>query len=147
LKDRRALEERMQKGESAARVFKRARVLLLVDAGWPLSKVAEAVGVSKSSVARIRERYEQVGLEGLRERPRPGKPRRLSASEETRIVAMTCGAPPAGRARWTVRLIAEEAMKRKLVPQVGRETIRVLLQNHELRPWREKNVERRGARR
>jgi hypothetical protein len=39
-----------------------------------------------------------------------------------------------------VRLIATEAVKRKLAPQVGRETIRILLQSHELKPWREKNV-------
>jgi hypothetical protein len=39
-----------------------------------------------------------------------------------------------------VRLIAEEAVKRKLVPKVGREAIRILLQNHDLQPWREKNV-------
>ena len=45
-----------------------------------------------------------------------------------------------GQARWTMRLIAEEAVKRKLVPQVGRETIRVLLSSHDLKPWREKNV-------
>jgi len=53
---------------------------------------------------------------------------------------MVCGSAPEGRARWTVRLIAEEAVKRKLAPQVGRETIRVLLESHELKPWREKNV-------
>jgi hypothetical protein len=53
---------------------------------------------------------------------------------------MVCSKPPEGRARWTVRLIAEESVKRKLVPKVGRETIRVLLQSHELKPWREKNV-------
>ena len=53
---------------------------------------------------------------------------------------MVCSNPPEGRARWTVRLIAEEAVKRKLVPRVGRETIRVLLLSHEFKPWREKNV-------
>jgi hypothetical protein len=53
---------------------------------------------------------------------------------------MVCSKPPEGRARWTVRLIAEEAVKRKLAPKMGRETIRVLLQSHELKPWREKNV-------
>jgi hypothetical protein len=51
-----------------------------------------------------------------------------------------CGPPPQGRARWTVRLIAEEAVKRKLTPAVGRETIRILLEGHDLKPWREKNV-------
>ena len=44
--------------------------------------------------------------------------------------------------RWTVRLIVEEAVKRKLVPRAGRETIRILLQSHDLKPWREKNVVR-----
>ena len=47
-----------------------------------------------------------------------------------------------GAARWTVRLIAEHAVQQKLVPQVGRETIRILLQRHDLKPWREKHVVR-----
>ena len=58
---------------------------------------------------------------------------------------MVCGPPPQGWARWSVRLIAIEAVKRKLAPQVGRETIRILLQSHELKPWREKNVVHRGT--
>jgi hypothetical protein len=55
---------------------------------------------------------------------------------------MACSEAPDGRARWTVRLIAEQAIKRKLVPKVGRETIRILLESHDLKPWREKNVVR-----
>ena len=55
---------------------------------------------------------------------------------------MVCGPAPAGQARWTVRLIAREAMRRKLAPTIGRETIRVLLEGHDLQPWREKNVVR-----
>ena len=58
---------------------------------------------------------------------------------------MVCGEPPAGQARRSVRLIAAEAVKRKLVPRVGRETIRILLQSHDLKPWREKNVVRGGS--
>jgi homeodomain-containing protein len=78
----------------------------------------------------------------LYERPRPGKARLLDPQQRQRIVALVCGPPPAGRARWTVRLLAEEAVKRKLVPRVGRETVRVLLESHDLKPWREKNVVR-----
>ncbi len=66
-------------------------------------------------------------------------------SQKQRIIAMVCSRPPEGEARWTVRLIVEEAIKRKLVPQVGRETIRILLQSHELKPWREKKVVRGGT--
>lgn len=53
------------------------------------------------------------------------------ASQRQRVIAMVCSTPPDGRASWTVRLIAEDAAKRKLTPQVGWETIRLLLQNHE----------------
>jgi hypothetical protein len=67
---------------------------------------------------------------------------RLQESQKQRIIAMVCSDPPEGRARWTVRLVAEEAIKRRLVPSVGRETIRVLLLHHDLKPWRETNVVR-----
>jgi hypothetical protein len=60
-------------------------------------------------------------------------------------VALVCSSPPPGRARRTVSLLADEAVKRKLVPRVGWETIRVLLENHNLKPWREKNVVRGGT--
>ena len=89
------------------------------------------------------QRYRQGGLErALYERPRPGKATLLDAQQRQRIVALACSPPPAGRSRWTVRLLTEEVMKRKLLPRVGRETIRVLLENHDLKPWREKNVVR-----
>jgi hypothetical protein len=71
----------------------------------------------------------------------------LGECQKQRIIAMVCSAPPPGRARGTVRLIAEEAVKRKLVPRVGRETIRRLLLSHELKPWREKKVVRGRPRR
>src|SRR5262249_40583367 len=82
----------------------------------------------------------------LYERPRPGKERRLNEREGTQIVAMVCAGPPEGYARWSVRLIAQEAAQRKVVATVGRETIRLLLKEHDLKPWREKNVVRAGAR-
>ena len=89
----------------------------------------------------------QGGLErALYERLRPGKVALLDAQHRQRIVALACGPPPEGRSRWTVRLLTEEVVKRKLVPRVGRETIRVLLESHDLKPWREKNVVR-GRRR
>ena len=66
----------------------------------------------------------------------------LKPRSHYRGLTMGCSDPPEGFARWTVRLLAEEAVKRKLVPRVGRETIRILLLHHDLKPWREKNVVR-----
>jgi hypothetical protein len=68
-------------------------------------------------------------------RPKPA----LDVAQSRQIVAMVCADPPAGFARWTLRLVAEQAVKRKLLPTVGRDTIRLLLLNHDLKPWQEKN--------
>jgi len=108
--------------------------------------VAASAGIAAKTVRAIARCYEEEGLESaLFERSRPGKQRALDVGQSQRIIAMVCSPPPQGIARWSVRLIATEAVKRKLAPQVGRETIRVLLQSHELKPWREKNVVRGGT--
>jgi putative transposase len=72
--------------------------------------------------------------------PRPGAAPLLDQQQQQRIIAVACSPPPEGRARWTVRLLTQEVIDRKLVPQVGRETIRVLLESHDLKPSRGKNV-------
>ena len=142
-RQRAELEKLTSRGQCPARVHKRARILLLLHEGWAPVDVPSAVGVGEATVRRVRARYERGGLEqALYERPRPGAKPALSARQQARIVAMVCSSPPRGRSRWTVRLIAEEAKKRRIVGQVGRETIRVLLRDHELKPWREKNVVR-----
>jgi len=78
----------------------------------------------------------------LNEKPRPGKKRLLKDRTVSRIVAMVCSNPPPGYARWSVRLIVKEVVDRGIVKQVGRETIRLLLREHRLKPWRKKNVVR-----
>jgi hypothetical protein len=91
----------------------------------------------------VGHRYREGELgRALYEKERPGAAPVLEDSQRQRIIAMVCSDPPEGYARWTVRLITEEAVKRRLVPRVGRETIRVLLLHHDLKPWREKNVVR-----
>ena len=98
------------------------------------------VRLSPQTVCNIARRYRAAGHDhALYERPRPGAAEVLGAAEKQRIIAMVCADQPLGAARWTVRLITEQAVKRKMVPQVGRETIRVLLQSHDLKPWRENN--------
>ena len=140
-KDRQQLAGMLTKGWESARVLRRASILRQLDQGQKAAQVATNVGVAAKTVRAVARRYEEQGLEpALYEKPRPGKQRVLDVKQSQRIIAMVCGSPPPGRARWSVRLIAEEAVKRKLAPQVGRETIRILLQSHELKPWREKNV-------
>jgi putative transposase len=143
--DRRQVTETLSKGKESARVLRRASILRQLDGGQRVAQVAANAGVAAKTVRAIARRYEEEGLDSaLHEKPRPGQARVLNAGQKQRIVAMVCGPPPEGRARWSVRLIAEEAAKRKLGPPVSRETIRILLENHELKPWREKNVVHRG---
>jgi transposase len=140
-KDRQQIAQMLSKGQESARVLRRASILRQLDDGQRVAQVATNAGVAGKTVRAIARRYEEEGLESaLFEKARPGKQRVLDAGQSQRIIAMVCGQPPAGMARWSVRLIAEEAVKRKLAPQVGRETIRILLQSHELKPWREKKL-------
>jgi putative transposase len=135
------LEELLKGRDAAPRERIRARVLLLSDKGWKRADITEACGASRSTIGRIRTRLRKWGLDvAISEDPRSGKPAKITASDEQRIVALVCSAPPEGRSRWTVRLIAEEAVKRKLVKSIKRERVRVILRDHELKPWREKNV-------
>jgi len=147
-KDRQQFFMMLTKGRESARVLRRALILRQLDQGQTAAQVAGNVSVARKTVRAIARRYEEEGLEsGLYEKPRPIQPRALDTVQSQRIIAMVCGEPPAGQARWSVRLIATEAMKRKLAPRVGRETIRILLQSHDLKPWREKNVVRGGSER
>jgi len=103
------------------------------------------VGISAKAAWEIGKRYQEGGLQAaIYDAPRPGQKPLLDAEHGQRMIAMVCGPPPAGRARGSVRLIAPEAVKRKLVEHVGPETVRILLQSHDLKPWREKNVVRGG---
>jgi transposase len=145
-KDRQQLSGMLAKGRESSRVLRRASILRQLDRGQKVAQVAASVGVAAKTVRAVGRRYEEEGLESaLYEKPRPGKQRALDVGQSQRIIAMVCSPPPQGIARWSVRLIATEAVKRKLAPQVGRETIRILLQGHELKPWREKNVVRGGT--
>jgi putative transposase len=145
-KDRKRIAGMLNKGWESARVLRRALLLRQLDQGQTAGQVASQVGVASKTVRAIARRYEEEGLESaLYEKPRPGQQRRLNGGQGQRIIALVCSPPPQGQARWSVRLIAQEAVKRKLVPKVGRETIRILLRNHDLKPWREKNVVRGGS--
>jgi transposase len=141
--DREKLDGILSGGIQAVRTVLRALALHRLHDGKPVSEVAANVHLTPKAVREIGRRYEDFGLQqALYDKQRPGAATLLEDSQRQRIIAMVCSDPPEGRARWTVRLVAEEAVKRRLVPRVGRETIRVLLLHHDLKPWREKNVVR-----
>ena len=139
--DRVQLESLLSGGIQPVRTVRRALVLLQLGEGKNSPQVAANVGVVVNTVCEIRKRYERGGLaRALYDQARPGAEPLLKTRERQQIIAMVCGPAPAGQARWSIRLIATEAVQRGVVARVGRETVRVLLRSHDLKPWREKNV-------
>ena len=99
----------------------------------------QAVGTFPREACRVGTRYLEQGLAAaLTDDPRPKQTKMLNGKQQAAIVAMVCTPAPDGLARWTTAMIAAESVKRKLVARVGRETIRQLLADHDLKPWRKK---------
>jgi putative transposase len=126
---------------------RRARIIELLAKGWRQSDVQLATGAGIATVGRARRRFLQEGLEAaIYGYEAPGAPRLLKPAQEARIVALACSEPPLGRSMWTTQLLAEHAVERGFVDRVGRETVRLVLKHHGIKPWREKNVVRGEAR-
>jgi putative transposase len=140
-KDRKHLRELLSGGVQQVRVVLRAVALFQLAKGVSAPRISSVIPLTPQAIRKVGHRYQQGGLErALYEKQRPGAAQVLEDSQKQRIIAMVCSDPPEGRARWTVRLVAEEAVKRRLVPRIGRESIRILLLHHDFKPWREKNV-------
>ena len=114
-----------------------------LDRGFSTPEVGSLVDLVGKTVREIGQRYQASGLErALFDAPRSGKVPSLDPGQRQQVVALVCSSPPEGFARWTVRLLAEETVRRTIVPAIGREAIQVLLESHDLKPWRGKHVVR-----
>ena len=139
--ERNELRGLLKKGVLPVRTVIRALVLLRLDEGVSTPRAGALFELSDEGVRQIALRYRESGLDAaVYEGARPGKQPALDEAQRQKVVALACGPPPPGQARWTVRLLAAEAKQRKIVTGIGREAIRIALQHHDLKPWREKNV-------
>ena len=113
-KGRNYLREFKKTRNHSLREFNRASVLLFLDKGLPIGEIADLLEVERTTIWRIRKRYLAHGLEAaLSEEDRPGQPVKYTTNHEAELVALVCGPVPAGRRRWTIRLLVEELNKRK----------------------------------
>src|SRR5687767_7709793 len=127
VEERDQLEAMGRRGRTPVRQVTRARVLLRVDEGETDVEIAEALGVGLSTVERVRKRATLEGpLEAVRDKPQT-HPRRavvLDGRAEAHLVAIACGPPPVGQARWTMRLLADRLIELGHVERVSDETVR-----------------------
>jgi len=136
--ERAELKALLSGGKCAARRLKRAQILLAADAGASDEGIATSVGVGGSTVYRTKRRFVLGNLQAaLSEEPRPGAERKLSGKEEALLVATACSSPPAGRARWTLDLLAGAMVKLTAHAALSRETVRRRLAENQLKPWRQ----------
>jgi hypothetical protein len=113
----------------------RARILLKADQGeggaaWSDAAIAGALEVHPTTVARIRRGFVEDGLEAALARKRPDRvyARVLDGAAEAHLIAVACSAPPAGRERWTLRLLADELVRLDVVETISYETVRRTLE-------------------
>jgi len=131
--ERAQLTELTRKGKAAALKIRHAHILLKADAhgsAWTDAKIAESFAVSVNTVLGVRQRLVEHGLEAaLNRKPqqRPSRTPRLDGEGEARLIALRCGEPPAGHARWTLRLLADQAVALDIVETISHETVRQAL--------------------
>lgn len=123
--EREGLELLTRRGTVSARRLKRALVLLAADEGDADAEIAEKVRVHRTTVEELRKRCVEEGLEAaLSERPRPGKTPLLDDKQGAYLIALACSAPPEGRAKWTMQLLADRLVALDVVTTISDETVR-----------------------
>ena len=117
-------------GTAPARKLTHARILLKADQsplgpGWVDDRIADAVEVSQPTVSRVRKQYAEEGLEAALDRRAPDREyhRKLDGEAEARLIAVACGKPPEGRARWSLRLLADKLVELEIVEEVSYQTV------------------------
>lgn len=109
--DRTFLQTLVKKGTVKARTYQRATALLELDRGDTLLAVSQPLGVSYPSVLSWREQYRGHGLTAaLHDQQRSGRPVVIDGGQRAKVPALACSTPPQGRARWTLRLLADKAV-------------------------------------
>jgi transposase len=132
--ERASLTELVRTGKAAAYKITHARVLLKADASpggpaWTDGAIADALDVSRATVERLRERFVEEGLDAalVRKQGRASRERIFDGAAEARLIALACSQPPAGRASWTLRLLADKLVELEVVDSVSHETVRQIL--------------------
>jgi transposase len=128
--ERGQLEAMTRSGKASAVKFVHARALLLCDAGpqgdpWKVADVAAALGVTSRTIEHLKERFVEEGLDVALERKPRARPPKITFDGEfdARLTALACSPAPNGRARWTVRLLAEKLVELKIAPAASIMTV------------------------
>lgn len=138
--ERKSLEKVVRRGKSSASTINRARILLKADeeqenGGWRDQDIKEALDISIRTIERVRQRFVEEGLEAvLKPRPGQGRKPKVDGEIEAHLVALRCSEPPAGKARWTLRLLADRMVELDYIEQLSYESVRQVLKKTNYNP-------------
>src|SRR6516164_2811993 len=145
--EREQLETLIRKGKGPARRLLKARILLKADVsdagdGWSDNKLIVALDTSASMIYRVRKQLVEEGFEAVlsrKQRAMPAVTRIFDGEKEAKLIALACSEPPAGRARWTLRLLEEKVVERNIVDKASDNTIGRVLKKHSQAPISKSN--------
>lgn len=138
--ERKTLTKLINSGRGPARMFTRARVLLKADQGddgcaWPDERISEALEITVQSIEKIRKQLVEEGFEVVLSRRKYTQKvsrKKIDGDVEAHLVALSCSEPPEGRARWTLRLLADSIVELGFVENISHEAIRQTLKKMNL---------------
>jgi transposase len=113
------LTDLTNKGNISGRKYKRALALLELHRGKTYTDVSHLIGFNAQTVSALAAKYRSEGLLCLNDKPRPGKPVRISGEARAKITALACSTPPEGHARWSLRLLAEKVVQLEYLDRIS----------------------------
>jgi len=143
--ERERLDKLIRKGKTSAKIILKARILLKADQGeagerWSDEEICRALDTNVGMVARVREKLVTEGLDAVfarKKRETPPIEPIFDGEKQAQLIALACSEPPAGHARWTIRLLAEHVVERKIVESAHFNTVaRALKKRHQTAPER-----------
>jgi transposase len=133
VKEEDLLKTIVRKGSEKARKITRCRLLLMANDGKSDTQIIEMLGIARNTVRTARYRYSEEGLEAaINEQPRSGAPERIDGKQKAKITAIACSAPPEGRNRWTLRLIADKVVELDIADSISHQTVKRILKKTNL---------------
>ena len=139
--ERQQLEKLLSSGIAPTRTLTHARILLKSDcseqgSNWSYGQICDALDIAPLTVANVRKRYCEEGLETALHRKKPEREYEhcLDGEAEAHLVALVCGKPPEGKDRWTLRLLQKRMVELTYAETVSHETIRTTLKKMSLSP-------------
>jgi len=121
--ERSRLIELISKGKAPAKTILKARILLKADQGkggeaWKDEQICTALDTNITMIARAREKFVEQGLDAVltrKKRETPPIQPIFDGEAQAKLIALACSEPPEGHARWTIRLLSEHVVERKIV--------------------------------